>query len=69
VGNAYQDIMLSQAHYLASGNALTDFFFRDVGIKQNQFNVGQQLLSAGIVILEVRTPCTPNTSSIADSKR
>jgi hypothetical protein len=38
----------------SSGNALTDFFFRDVGIKQNQFNVGQQLLSAGIVILEVR---------------
>ncbi|KAE9376566.1 MFS transporter [Stipitochalara longipes BDJ] len=35
------------------GNALTDFFFRDVGIKQNQFNVGQQLLSAGIVILEI----------------
>ncbi|KAL0931547.1 alternative sulfate transporter [Colletotrichum truncatum] len=34
------------------GNALTDYFLRDVGISQNQFNVGQQLLSAGIVILE-----------------
>ena len=37
----------------SSGNALTDFFFRDVGITQNQFNVGQQLLSLGIVLLEV----------------
>jgi hypothetical protein len=37
----------------SSGNALTDFFFVDVGIKQNQFNVGQQLLSTGIVLLEV----------------
>ncbi|GJC96250.1 alternative sulfate transporter [Colletotrichum higginsianum] len=36
-----------------NGNALTDYFLRDVGITQNQFNVGQQLLSAGIVILEV----------------
>ncbi|KAH8598708.1 alternative sulfate transporter [Bisporella sp. PMI_857] len=35
------------------GNALTDFFFRDVGITQNQFNIGQQLLSAGIVLLEI----------------
>ncbi|KAK6207606.1 alternative sulfate transporter [Colletotrichum tabaci] len=35
------------------GNALTDYFLRDVGITQNQFNVGQQLLSAGIVILEI----------------
>ncbi|KAL1873987.1 hypothetical protein VTK73DRAFT_638 [Phialemonium thermophilum] len=35
------------------GNALTDFFFRDVGITQNQFNVGQQLLSLGIVLLEI----------------
>lgn len=32
---------------------MTDFFLRDVGITQFQFNVGQQLLSAGIVILEV----------------
>ncbi|KAK3905782.1 hypothetical protein C8A05DRAFT_30412 [Staphylotrichum tortipilum] len=35
------------------GNAMTDFFLRDVGITQFQFNVGQQLLSAGIVILEI----------------
>ncbi|TEA15264.1 putative transporter [Colletotrichum sidae] len=35
------------------GNALTDNFLKDVGITQNQFNVGQQLLSAGIVILEI----------------
>lgn len=35
------------------GNALTDSLLADVGISQNQFNVGQQLLSAGIVILEV----------------
>ncbi|KAF4457742.1 hypothetical protein F53441_366 [Fusarium austroafricanum] len=34
------------------GNALTDFFLADVGITQSQFNVGQQLLSAGIVLLE-----------------
>ncbi|KAF5004552.1 hypothetical protein FDECE_8965 [Fusarium decemcellulare] len=34
------------------GNALTDFFLRDVGITQNQFNVGQQLLSVGIILLE-----------------
>lgn len=38
---------------MLSGNALTDFFFRDVGITQNQFNVGQQLMSLGIVLLEV----------------
>ncbi|KAK1770208.1 major facilitator superfamily domain-containing protein [Phialemonium atrogriseum] len=35
------------------GNALTDFFFADVGITQNQFNIGQQLLSLGIVLLEI----------------
>jgi hypothetical protein len=35
---------------------LTDFFFRDVGITQAQFNVGQQLLSLGIVLLEVSLP-------------
>ncbi|KAL2132613.1 hypothetical protein VTI74DRAFT_3603 [Chaetomium olivicolor] len=35
------------------GNAMTDFFLKDVGITQFQFNVGQQLLSAGIVLLEV----------------
>lgn len=35
------------------GNALTDFFLADVGITQFQFNVGQQLLSLGIVLLEI----------------
>ncbi|KAL2157990.1 hypothetical protein VTH06DRAFT_4799 [Thermothelomyces fergusii] len=35
------------------GNALTDNFIQDVGITQFQFNIGQQLLSAGIVLLEV----------------
>ncbi|KAI8666545.1 MFS domain-containing protein [Fusarium keratoplasticum] len=35
------------------GNALTDGFFKDVGITQNQFNVGQQLLSLGIILLEI----------------
>ncbi|KAL9096526.1 MAG: hypothetical protein Q9165_001523 [Trypethelium subeluteriae] len=35
------------------GNALTDFFFKDVGITQDQFNIGQQLLSVGIVVLEI----------------
>ncbi|CAH0023578.1 unnamed protein product [Clonostachys rhizophaga] len=35
------------------GNALTDDFLRDVDITQNQFNVGQQLLSMGIVLLEI----------------
>ncbi|KAG7292871.1 hypothetical protein NEMBOFW57_002916 [Staphylotrichum longicolle] len=31
------------------GNAMTDFFLQDIGITQFQFNVGQQLLSAGII--------------------
>ncbi|EEY21216.1 conserved hypothetical protein [Verticillium alfalfae VaMs.102] len=35
------------------GNALTDFFLRDIGITQNQYNIGQQLLSLGIIILEI----------------
>ncbi|KAL1968638.1 hypothetical protein VTN77DRAFT_1464 [Rasamsonia byssochlamydoides] len=35
------------------GNALTDFFLQDVGITQDQYNVGQQLLSLGIVVLEI----------------
>lgn len=35
------------------GNALTDFFLADVGITQFQFNIGQQLLSLGIVLLEL----------------
>ncbi|KZV92862.1 MFS general substrate transporter [Exidia glandulosa HHB12029] len=34
-------------------NALTDNFLKDIGITQNQFNVGQQLLSTGIVLLEI----------------
>ena len=42
-----------------SGNALTDFFLQDVGITQFQFNIGQQLLSAGIVLLEVNTNNEP----------
>ncbi|KAJ4115392.1 hypothetical protein NW768_011244 [Fusarium equiseti] len=35
------------------GNALTDFFLADVGITQFQFNVGNQLMSLGIVLLEL----------------
>ncbi|OHW89512.1 alternative sulfate transporter, partial [Colletotrichum incanum] len=38
---------------ICSGNALTDNFLNDVSISQNQFNVGQQLLSVGIIIFEV----------------
>lgn len=34
-------------------NALTDDFLEDVGINQNQFNVGQQMLSLGIVLFEI----------------
>lgn len=34
-------------------SALTDNFLREAGITQNQFNVGQQLLLAGIVLLEI----------------
>ncbi|KAF4498931.1 nicotinamide mononucleotide permease [Fusarium agapanthi] len=35
------------------GNALTDFFLPELGITQYQFNVGNQLLSLGIVLLEL----------------
>ncbi|KAH8808667.1 alternative sulfate transporter [Xylogone sp. PMI_703] len=35
------------------GNTLTDNFLKDVGISQDQFNVGQQLMSLGIVLLEI----------------
>ncbi|KAI1010636.1 hypothetical protein LB503_005133 [Fusarium chuoi] len=42
-----------EAKLIRNGNALTDFFMADVGITQSQFNVGQQLLSAGIVLLEI----------------
>ncbi|KAF4475714.1 nicotinamide mononucleotide permease [Fusarium agapanthi] len=34
-------------------NALTDNFMEDVGVTQNQFNVGQQMLSLGIVLFEI----------------
>ncbi|EEU37612.1 uncharacterized protein NECHADRAFT_53615, partial [Fusarium vanettenii 77-13-4] len=35
------------------GFSLNNGFLQDVGITQNDFNVGQQLLSAGIVIFEI----------------
>ncbi|KAJ1327038.1 MFS transporter ACS family pantothenate transporter [Microdochium nivale] len=34
-------------------NAITDKFMEDVGIDQDQFNVGQQMLSLGIVLTEI----------------
>jgi hypothetical protein len=34
-------------------NAITDNFREDIGIDQNQFNVGQQMLSLGIVLFEI----------------
>jgi MFS family permease len=34
-------------------NAITDNFMKDIGINQNQFNVGQQMLSLGIVLFEI----------------
>lgn len=34
-------------------NALTDNFLKDVNITQDQFNVGQQMLSLGIVLFEI----------------
>ena len=34
-------------------NAITDKFMEDVGIDQDQFNVGQQMLSLGIVLFEI----------------
>jgi MFS family permease len=34
-------------------NAITDNFMEDVGIDQDQFNVGQQMLSLGIVLTEI----------------
>lgn len=34
-------------------NALTDNFLKDVRITQNEFNVGQQMLSLGIVLFEI----------------
>ncbi|ORY71367.1 alternative sulfate transporter [Pseudomassariella vexata] len=35
------------------GNALTDNFLHDVGITQDWLNVGQQLLAAGLILLEI----------------
>ena len=34
-------------------NAITDNMMEDVGINQDQFNVGQQMLSLGIVLFEI----------------
>ncbi|KAH6629238.1 major facilitator superfamily domain-containing protein [Boeremia exigua] len=34
-------------------NALTDNFMEDIGINQDQFNIGQQMLSLGIVLFEI----------------
>ncbi|KAJ6784329.1 hypothetical protein PWT90_07249 [Aphanocladium album] len=34
-------------------NAITDNFMGDVGINQDQFNIGQQMLSLGIVLTEI----------------
>ncbi|ORY68974.1 alternative sulfate transporter [Pseudomassariella vexata] len=34
------------------GNGLRDFVLRDAAIPPNQFNIGQQLLSADIMLLE-----------------
>ncbi len=34
-------------------NAITDKFMENVGINQNQFNIGQQMLSLGIVLFEI----------------
>lgn len=36
-----------------AGNALTDNFLEDIGITQNEFNIGIQLLYAGIIMLEI----------------
>jgi hypothetical protein len=54
-------MMLKSNSLWISGNALTDFFLQDVGITQNQFNVGQQLLSLGIVLLEVSLERVPQS--------
>lgn len=34
-------------------NAITDNFMKDIKITQDQFNVGQQMLSLGIVLTEI----------------
>lgn len=51
------------------GNALTDDFLADVGIDQNQYNVGQQLLSVGIVVLEVSFGAGRCHADFADGSR
>lgn len=51
--------MLSTDTNYDSGNALTDNFFADMGIKQDQFNVSQQSLSLSIIILKVRHQANP----------
>ncbi len=49
---------------------MTDNFLKDVGITQNQFNIGTQLLNAGIVLLEVGpcsfSPCPRSTASLTE---
>jgi MFS family permease len=50
------DNLLTQQRILDRGNianALTDNFFKDLKITQDQFNVGQQMLSLGIVLFEI----------------
>ena len=34
-------------------NAITDRFMEDIGVTQNEFNIGQQMLSLGIVLSEI----------------
>ncbi len=46
----YNDTELDRGNI---ANALTDNFFKDVNITQDQFNVGQQMLSLGIVLFEI----------------
>jgi hypothetical protein len=51
----YPKQLLTRQEELDKGNianALTDDFMEDVGITQNQLNVGQQLMSLGIVLFE-----------------
>lgn len=36
-------------------NAITDNFMINIGITQNQFNIGQQMLSLGIVLTEIHS--------------
>ena len=56
-----------------SGYALNDDFLIDVGISQNHFNVGQQLLSVGIILLEVgwllSSLLTPDSLTRTDSEQ